>query len=184
MNLWLTMVVKLRRAASNHSEIIMKNNKKILSKKNRRGSSLIELLIAVMIVGSIVTATAIAMTYTLKNSAETRYRDSAVNLAQDGVELFRREREVRGWDNFFSWIPSGSSLMCIKGAEPVVGPFVPCATGDTFTVSNTTYKREARITKSTTAPNINVKVEVIVTWNIGSSDERQVTVTQILKDRF
>lgn len=184
MNSWLITVEKLQRVVSDHSQAMMKNNKKVLSKKNSQGSSLIELLIAVMVVSSVVTATAIAMTYTLKNSAEVRHRDLAVNLAQDGVELFRREREAKGWNGFFSWIPGGNSTMCVKGVEPVVGSFTPCGTGDTFVVSNTTYKREVIITKSTTAPNISVKVEVVVTWDVGSHNERRVMVTQILKDRF
>lgn len=159
----------------------MKNFKKTI--KNQRGSSIIELLIATMIVGSLVTAMAVGMTYTIKNSSEVRYRDASSVLAQDGIEYFRKERDVRGWDVFFNKIENGKT-MCINTFPSAItsATFGACGSNSTFTVSNIAYKREAKFTKNTS--NGSVKIEVTVTWNVGGSDQHHTTVTQVLKNHY
>lgn len=157
--------------------------KKLLAKNHarNRGSSLIELLISVVIVGSLVTATAIGMTYTLKNSAETRYRDASSALAQDGIELFRKEREVRGWDSFFGMFNDGISYRCLNGESPTIGTTSNQCTS-TFVFSNNNYQRQAKITKN--AGNKSLEIEVTITWNVGNSPQQTTKATQILRDRY
>lgn len=161
--------------------------KKFIKSKNSKGSSIIELLIAVVIVGSIVTATAIGMTYTIKNSSETRYRELASTVAQDGIELFKRERVTRGWADFYTQLGTSPSTMCINGESPVFDTTPsPCGT-TTFPLSKNTYQREAKITKLPVPPGDpqEVEIQITVRWNqLGTPDERRITVTQVLKDRF
>lgn len=79
-----------------------------------RGQTIIELLISIAIVGIVVISVAAALTFSIKNSAEVRYRASATSLAQEAIEFFRHERASMGWNAFSNAIvapaPPGSTF--------------------------------------------------------------------------
>lgn len=64
------------------------------------GSTLIEIVVATAIVGSILTAIALSLTYTIKLNLQSQARALALKKAQETIDLFRRERTVLGWNNF------------------------------------------------------------------------------------
>ena len=73
-----------------------------------QGSTLIEVLIATVVVGLIVTAIASTLTQSLKNNSEAQYRQVATRLAQDGLELFAQYKATSTW-GVFSGTPSITS---------------------------------------------------------------------------
>lgn len=158
----------------------------ISRRKTQRGSGIIELLIATMVVGVVVVAAAIVLTRSVKNTSETRYREVASIVAQDAIELFKREREIKGWNNFASLFP-GSSVYCLNSLPQEIDSgvlseyFGQCEDDSTFTLSKTTFQREVRVTRTDGGESL--AIDVSVRWNIGGSDERSLSISQILKNR-
>ena len=84
--------------------------------KQQTGSTLIELIIAVMVVGLVITAVANTATHSVKNSGEARYKQVATALGQEAIEFIRGEKNRLGLINLknnlitadycFSSIPS------------------------------------------------------------------------------
>jgi prepilin-type N-terminal cleavage/methylation domain-containing protein len=64
------------------------------------GFSLIEILVAAFVVGVALTAIATVLAYTINLSDQGVQRDAAVQLAQEGIEFFKREQVILGWNNF------------------------------------------------------------------------------------
>jgi len=78
--------------------------------KNSKGSTLIELLIATMVVGLMLTAIAISLTYSIQREAMSRYKDAATSLAIEITEYLMVRRAQLGWNGFTnSSIGYGSS---------------------------------------------------------------------------
>jgi Tfp pilus assembly protein PilV len=71
------------------------------------GQTIVEVLIATAVVGTVLTAVAGALTFSVKNTAQARYRALAASQAQDAVEVFRRERALLGWESFQAEINPG-----------------------------------------------------------------------------
>lgn len=64
------------------------------------GQSIIEVLIATLVVGMVMVGLAAIMTMSVKNNAEGKFRNVATFQGQQAMEIFRRERVRRGWDGF------------------------------------------------------------------------------------
>lgn len=73
--------------------------KKLKTKKNE-GSSLIELLVAIVLIVSTLTALISGMTYTMRTLAEAEYRSRATDLAGECMDELRKTRIIKGWAVF------------------------------------------------------------------------------------
>lgn len=73
------------------------------------GSTLIELLIATVVVGLVLTAVAMSMMYSLQREAHNRYREYALQLAQEAIEQLNFERAKQGWAGFAKQFADGRS---------------------------------------------------------------------------
>ncbi len=84
----------------------MKSKIKSISDSNflaqKKGSTLIELLIAATITVLVMTAIAISLMYSIQREAANRYQESAVLLAQNAIDMLLTERAELGWDSFKS----------------------------------------------------------------------------------
>lgn len=72
----------------------------IRKKLKSSGNTIIEILVATVVVGVILTALAGSMTNTIQNSAEAQYRETATRLAQDAMEVFRKDKNTESWTTF------------------------------------------------------------------------------------
>jgi Tfp pilus assembly protein PilV len=155
----------------------LKNFFGLVSKKTKTsqsGSSLIEILIALAVVSVTLTAIATALTYSVKITAEAKYRSLATNKAQEAIEMFRRERTILGWDEFYSTISNdGSSPTYCLDSLPAASindqtefaEMSNAACGESayeLEVENlgVAYKREAEVTVNADS----ILVEVYVYW--------------------
>ncbi len=77
----------------------MLNLHKLITKLNA-GNSLVELLIASMIISLVLVAVATTMMFSLKREALNRYRQTAVELASQAIEHLSFQRAVLGWEGF------------------------------------------------------------------------------------
>ncbi len=157
------------------------NFKQIL--KSQDGQTILEVLLAAMIVGLVVTAAAVGLTYSIKNNAEVRYRELATALAQEPIEAFRRERDKQHWTQFHAAVTS-AEVYCFGSSIPSdMSGFTTRAndaTCDSFENAKTEFRRSVAAAK----PNDNtVELTVTVTWNVGDDkNERSITVNHWLKN--
>lgn len=154
-------------------------HKKITIPFSQRGSTLIELLIATMIVGTIVTAVAAGVTNSVKNNAEARYREIATVLAQQGMEVLRTERGNLGWVTFHDTITDGT--FCMPAGMATLSELSTDPQECIITESNFDFDREVELSK-TSGANPEVTAIITVEWERRSGETSDVTVTQTFKD--
>ncbi len=148
--------------------------------KKLNGSTIIELLISLMIVGLVVTAVASASTYSIKNTGEARFRQTAATLAQEAIEKSRNEKARLGFASFGSAV--GSRTYCFDtipasfDATPPMPSQGTCGTGETISLAGSEFTREVAFT---TTPTI-VTVEVNVSW----SDSGNIRNVQLIQEFY
>lgn len=149
------------------------------SGKFSRGSTLIELLIATMIVGTVVTAVAAGVTNSVKNNAESRYREIATVLAQQGMETLRSERGNLGWVTFHNTITAGTFCM-----PPGMSSLTQLSVNPQqciVTESNLDFNRSVVLSK-TSGVDQEVSAVITVSWERKSGVTSEVMITQTFKD--
>jgi len=137
----------------------------------KSGFTLIEVLLAVVIVGTVLTAIATTLTGTVKNAAESRYRTRATTLSQEGLEFFTRERQLEGWGDFQAFFPNGTTTYCVADL-PNAGQLATlsvgaCATGQGIDEPGVEFLRQAVVTKDPAKPG-QIDVVVNVSWIDGT----------------
>ena len=152
--------------------------------KNQTGSTIIELLISLLIVGLVVTAVAAAGTYSIKNTGEARFRQAAAGLGQEVIEKSRSEKTRLGFLSFTEAV--GTNIYCFdlipaSFDDPTGTPPMPssgnCGTGDVVSIAGADFIREVTFTSAATT----VTVEVNVSWN-DSGNMRNVQLIQEFSD--
>ena len=150
-----------------------------IKRLNNRGSTIIELLIAVMVVGLIVTAVANAVTFSIKNTGESRYRQVATILGQQVIEFVRGERNRKGLLNLKNTLVSGT--YCFKtipanlDTTPTPGQCSE-SLADYIPMAGTNFLREVTVSVGG-APEYSMLVTTTVSWADGI-ETRQVELIQ------
>lgn len=145
---------------------------------SQSGQTIIEVLIASVVVAMVLTAVAAALTVSVKNTAQSRYQEIARSRAQSGLELYRRERTALGWQAFREVV--GDGTYCIDNLPSDTAEFATLAQGDCTTgtaVLGNTFTREARVT--TNGPD-EIRVDVTSGWQDGILD-KEVVLSQIFR---
>lgn len=75
--------------------------------RRQAGQTVIEVLLATAVVGVVMTAIAIGLTLSVRNTSEARLRAYASVQGQQVMEVFRRERVINGWGTFRSNLTTG-----------------------------------------------------------------------------
>ena len=150
-----------------------------INRLNNRGSTIIELLIAVMVVGLIVTVVANAVTFSIKNTGESRYRQVATILGQQVIEFVRGERNRKGLLNLKNTLVSGT--YCFKtiptnlDTTPTQG-ICDEDIDDYIPMAGTNFLREVTVSVGG-APEYSMLVTTTVSWTDGT-ETRQVELIQ------
>lgn len=146
-----------------------------LIKKNTTGFTLVEVLVAVVIVGLVLTAIAAAISFSVKNSSQADYRQVATRYAQDAIDIIRQKRATDGWSAFTSFMTTGNDY-CV--AENAVKKSSNCSSADyKLTNNEAEFTRKIDVVNSTT----DIQLTVTVEWQDGS-EWRDVEVVQKLFD--
>jgi type II secretory pathway pseudopilin PulG len=152
--------------------------KKIKAKFNS-GSTIVELLIAVMVVGLIVTAVANAVTFSIKNTAESRFRQVATILGQQVIENFRSQKQESGIVNFSNRF-SDLNYCYSDISAPTSGI---CDNTQVIIMAGTEFKRDVAVLKGGDGSRANpyfINFTIAVSWMDGA-EQRQVELIQQLK---
>lgn len=146
--------------------------------KSNSGQTIVEALVATAVVAIILVTLVSGLTYSVKNTAESKYRSLAGNLAQDAIEVFRRERLILGWATFLAETPSGT--YCLNTLPSTTTAFVALTTGactTTFVQSGMNFEREVVVTNTGTE----VQLQSVVSWTDGSRTS-SVTANQVYRE--
>lgn len=147
-------------------------------KTAQRGSTIIELLIAVMIVGLIITAVANAVTYSIKNTGESRYRQVATILGQQVMEHLRGQKNEMGLINLSNSL--SQTTYCYNNIDtPTSGA---CGASQFINMAGTNFQRNVTVGKGgsgtrTPFDPYYVNLVVTVSWTDGT-ETRQVELVQ------
>lgn len=131
---------------------------------NDRGQSLVEVLIALMIVALVLTTVAVAVILAIRSSRFSQNKARATFLAQEGAEWIRNQRSVLGWEAFLDQ----EGTWCINALD--FEQLGECPDGDLI---DEIYWREAEIISGAPDPDLKVRtttVIVTVFWEEGTKE--------------
>ncbi|MBT4124430.1 MAG: hypothetical protein HN981_01470 [Candidatus Pacebacteria bacterium] len=137
----------------------------------QKGSSLIEIIVAVGVMALVLTAIVASLTLSLKTNAESEYRSQAVKRAQIAMEAFRRERTLLGWEGFSDSLRDNTTY-CFQTIPAPKEAFVAgaCEATDTIVISSQEFFREAEVVVDETVPSEpQIRVKITVSWSTNDS---------------
>jgi len=142
---------------------------------NQRGSTIIELLIALMVVGLVVTAIVASGSYSIKNTGEARFKQVATTLAQEVIEKSRAEKNRLGFVNFKNIV--GTNTYCFNTIPATFDSLTAGNCGASFSSTGASFTREVSFSNPESTI---IEVEATVSWN-DADDTRSVVLTQEFK---
>jgi type II secretory pathway pseudopilin PulG len=74
--------------------------RRIQTKKNA-GQTIVEIVIAIGVVGLVMTTVVGVVSVSLRNTARAKAKTLATKYTQEGIEYFRAQRNLMGWETFF-----------------------------------------------------------------------------------
>ena len=150
-------------------------------KIEQQGSTLIEVLVVTTMITMVLTGIVAGLAFSVKNTAEGRYREFAATEAQKALEVFRRERVSLGWVKFSGQMINLEGANCMNELPDSFEGYASggaCGANDWFVPPppglGTDVKREVRV-GNIGADEIDVAVTVI--WKSGAED-REIEIDQ------
>lgn len=147
-------------------------------KKTKLGSSMIEILIATGVVGLVMTAVASSLVLSVKNSSVSKYKVLASTRAQEAMEVFRREKVLLGWGQYYDVLSSGT--YCLNALASDSAQFKSMSTSACNTdqkIAGTSFVREALVD---IISDEEIRVEIVVSW-IDGNVPRSTNLIQMFK---
>lgn len=138
----------------------------------KKGQSLFELMLAVVVVSITLVAMISLVGSTISNTAFSRDRTQAARFTNEAVEWLRSERDL-SWTNLTSRASLTGSTYCLNSLS--FDSQGTCSTGGT--ISGTKFTRTLTLVYDETNSPSEISVEVITTWSDsgGSHDSRILT---------
>jgi len=148
----------------------------------QRGNTLIELLLATVIVGVVLTGVAISLTYSIQREALNRYREGATGLAQEVSEYLLLLRAQNNWQAFYAGVQNGADYCYID--SPTAGIALAGGVCPVMTRLGMDFTAAFSIDKPTVVPPTPEKVtaNITITWEV-DSDPKTYELTQEYYER-
>ncbi len=168
-------------------------------KRHTAGNTIIEALIAIAVVGVVLTGMSLTMTNSIKNGSEALYREIASRYAQEVVETLKKDKVTRSWDTFSTspadnasdtkayCVPANFSSI-LNGVTNTLVTVVDISTATAVTgcpakvspdPSMTFYRTITKRPNSTDATGKSKNYTIRVYWNVDvAGQERSVVVEQ------
>lgn len=141
-----------------------------------RGFSLLEILISVAILGTILTGLIAVLTYSIKSNNQAQIRTAARDQAQEGIDYFRAERAVLGYNGLrsvlqTSWSSSTSATYCLDSLPDVS----TSVANNNFTNNSLTAGSCANYSIDISGISADLKRTAVIDWS--DSDYINIVVT-------
>ena len=147
-------------------------------KIKQRGNTLIELLLATVIVGVMLTGVAISLTYSIQREALSRYREGATDLAAEISEYFLLRRAQQNWRGFYDNL-SNSSYCYNPVNPPSITAGASCAG-----ISRLGMDFDSEITITKTGGPEKISALITITWNVDGEDRTYELVQEYYEREF
>ena len=154
-------------------------------KKSQAGQTIIEILMATGVVALVMTTVVSVMSVAVKNASAAKAADLSTKYTQEGMEVFRKERTLMGWGNYYALLQSkaggGSTVTyCLPAALPVtVTDFTNYPTGacnsSQFVDPKNVFQRKAVVTINSVSL---ITVTVTTSWQDGGRNRQSQIVEQ------
>lgn len=151
---------------------------KQLSLRSSVGGSIIEILVALAVVGLVLTAITFSLSFSVKNSAQAEYRQIATRYAQEYIEILRLERSRLGWSDFSRDLDGANNHCFASNQNP---DLTALATGTNCDVAHANPPITFNRTFAGELVDDEANVTVTVTWDDGGQP-RSVTVQQRFRE--
>lgn len=151
-----------------------------ISTRFSSGQTIIEVLIATVVVAVVMTAIAATLTSSLRNTTESRFRSFASTYAQEAMEIFIRERTILGWQQFSEVVAGG--VFCLNTLPVNTTEFTAMTTGECTSgtpLSGTEFVREADVVVVSADE---VEITISVEW-VDNGRDRSLEVAQVFRNR-
>ena len=140
--------------------------------RSQRGATLIEIIIATGIVGLVMTSAVSAMTVSLRATSIAKNKNMATKYTQEGLEYFRTQRSLLGWESFVDQIQASNeyclaTLPGIQDGGLASLPDRPCTAQETID-DNGRFQRSAEVYYNTEGDENIFTITVNVTWDEGN----------------
>ncbi len=154
--------------------------------KKTAGNTVIEILIATVIVAVVLTALAASMTKSIHNSAEAEYRQIAARMGQDVMEIFRQDKNIYPWDEFKAAVSEGYN--CVPLNPLTIKSGFTQGLSSTATINlcpavpsnNMTFQRAIQKQTVVSGTTEYVKITVTTAWNAADpARKRSVELQQV-----
>jgi len=146
-----------------NNRLVINPTQSKLKVRNDQGSTLIELVIAILVAGVVLVGVSIGIMYSIQRTALARYREIGTTLAQESIEVFYKERARLGWQNFEVLYGGGGSF-CLNQETKVI-ELAPC---DIITQLDHDFVRQIEVVKN----GDKIDVGVTVTWAAGRIEDQ------------
>jgi type II secretory pathway pseudopilin PulG len=153
-------------------------------KKGQRASTLVEILVALMVIMVVLTSIMAVMSMSIRLSESNEKRLLALQKAEETVEYFKRERLLNPWSVFFPALPEGSycfpvasmpdSLQLVASGEY----FGTCGPEDTFESAGYEFQREVEISHPDSST---LLLTVVISW-MQANGEKTLSLQQEYKE--
>lgn len=148
--------------------------------KKNKGFTLIEILVAAAILGSVLVTLSLLMGMTIRSSTEAKNRVIAGDLAQSGSDFFRQERNAVGFGNLEKAMQEityclneiNKSFLDDQGNVNSDFSIDNCGFGIEISGTSTQFKREAVVKQ---AADDLIKLEIRVTWQRDADEEAEIS---------
>ncbi len=101
-----------------------------------RGQTLLELIVVIAVVAIVLTALVAAVTAALRYGQASRFRSQGVKLAQEGLEIVRKERDTDDWTTFAAYASTNGGRWCLPDTGLLTADdgsgTCPVTAGETF----------------------------------------------------
>ena len=147
---------------------------------------MLEVLVSGAVLSTVLIALVMLLSYSVKSDDQARNRAVASELAQEGADFFRQERNILGWAGLSS-ILTDNATYCLADLNNfsqdtnnhVYLGFLGSCSGYNIERGTTNYKREAVVTKN---PN-EIDVVVTVSW-LNDNNVEVNSVSRLKLKRF
>ena len=151
----------------------------------QRGNTLIEVLIVTTMITLVMTSIVAGLSFSIRNTAEGKYREYAAIESQKAMEVFKRERVVNGWKIFQGQMAILQDTICLNTLPDSFENFgggSSCSDGYAPAGMGTEYQREAIIDSH----DDQVDITITMQW-LGSEvdyDPDGIKNTMVVKQEF
>lgn len=142
-----------------------------LQKNLQKGSTLVEILVAVTIIALVLTAVSAMISMSVKLADSNEKKQLALQKAEEALEFFRKERATNSWYGFSTSMTDGSTY-CVSSLPESVASLSAqlgvCGDEDVLEAARYSFKRQALVT-FLSSNQISVQIEML--WDDGTKSK-------------